>query len=109
MMPKPKEKCPVGHTMNTENTYWQRKHGNTYSVCRTCKRLASKKRQKFQYTRSEQLRIARSPVVHEDTTGLEKCPKCTGPLYLGAGNEYEDALSCVYCGWRPSATVEVEL
>ena len=46
-MPKPKDKCPVGHKMNTENTYWQRKHGNTYAVCRTCKRLASKNGRSF--------------------------------------------------------------
>ena len=99
----------MGHRMNAENTYWQRKHGNTYAVCRECKRLASKERQKFRYTKHDQLRIAKADVVTENTVDLKKCPKCDGRLHFGAGNEIEDALSCIYCGWRPNARIEIEL
>ena len=109
MMPKPKEKCPVGHKMNTENTYWQRKHSNTYAVCRICKRIEGKKRDVFRITRKDLREVAKSTVIPEDITGLQKCPKCLGRLHFGIGNEIEDALSCIYCGWRPSAQVEIEL
>ncbi len=108
-MPKPVENCSAGHKMTTENTYWQRKHGNAYAVCRECKRIASQERNKYRYTKVEQNNIARRPVVQQDTKGLTQCPKCQGRLHFGVGNEIEDALSCIYCGWRPSAKVEVEL
>ena len=108
-LPKLLENCPAGHKMTTENTYWQRKHGNTYAVCRECKRIAGRERNKQRYTKIEQNKIAKRPVVQQDITGLTQCPKCDGRLRFGIGNEIEDALSCIYCGWRPNAQVEVEL
>ncbi len=35
-MKKP-EQCRAGHTMSTENIYWDSKHGVAYPVCRTCR------------------------------------------------------------------------
>lgn len=106
-MPKTKENCPAGHRMTEENTYWHRKHGNTYPECRQCRRETRKDRKKFQYTKDEQIALSKRPVIQEDISGITECPRCNGRLHIGIGNEIEDALSCIYCGWRPTAKVEL--
>lgn len=57
----------------------------------------------------EQRRVAKLDVIVEDVSGIESCPKCEGILMWGRDTRYEDAVSCVHCGWRPSAKLEVEL
>jgi hypothetical protein len=99
-MPK---KCIVGHEMTAENTYARQKHGNVYSECKSCIRLAAKKRNSHGYTRGEQVELAKHEVQVEDTSAMKVCPKCSGRLQYGAGNHFEDAVACIYCGWRPSA------
>lgn len=101
--------CPAGHKMTAENTYHHHKHGNTYKECRECKRLQAKIRHRNRYTKKDQRVLSRQNVLEQDTTGITNCPKCKGILKWGEGSKYEDLVSCVYCGWRPTATVEVEL
>ena len=95
--------------MTTDNTYWHSKHGNTYAVCRQCKQVKAKKRKEYRFTRQDQLQTARMQVLREDISKLQACPKCAGILRWGKDSRLEDAVSCVYCGWRPSAKLEMEL
>ena len=109
-MPKAAKNCPTGqHKMTAENTYWHKKHGGTYSVCRKCRDIQAKERKKYSFTRADQKRISQMDVVTEDITGITNCPKCEGILRWGEDSRLDDAVSCVYCGWRPSATVVMEL
>ena len=62
-----------------------------------------------QYTIGEQRRIAKLDVIVEDVSGIESCPKCEGILMWGRDIRYEDVVSCLYCGWRPRAKLEMEL
>jgi hypothetical protein len=57
----------------------------------------------------ERRQIARLDVIVEDVSKVESCPKCAGILRWGRDTRYEDAVSCLYCGWRPSARLVVEL
>jgi ribosome-binding protein aMBF1 (putative translation factor) len=98
--------CSAGHKMTGPNTYHQQKHGSTFPTCRECIRLEAKKRSGYGYTRGEQKRLSKHDVEVEDTSEMKVCPKCSGRLRYGAGNFFEDAVSCIYCGWRPSARVE---
>ena len=52
--------------------------------------------------------LAKSNVIAEDISQITTCPKCQGVLKWGQDTRYEDAVSCVYCGWRPSAKVEIK-
>ena len=108
-MPKPLDNCLAGHKMSKDNTYWNSKHGNSYAVCRQCKHIEAKERKKHKFTRQDQLLIARMPVVKEDTSKLTACPRCEGILKWGEDSRLDDLVSCVYCGWRPSARMEMEL
>ena len=58
-------------------------------------------------TRGDQKRLRMSAVIVEDVSGLESCPKCAGILRWGQDTRLEDVVSCVYCGWRPGARVEL--
>ena len=58
---------------------------------------------------AEQRQIAKREVIVEDISGIESCPKCAGILRWGRDTRYEDAVSCIYCGWRPGARMAVEL
>ena len=104
-MPAAVKNCPAGHKMTAENTYWHKKHSGTYAVCRKCKEFQRKKRKKFKYTKADQKRISEMDVITDDFTGITNCPKCKGILNWGEGDKLEDLVSCVYCGWRPSAKV----
>ena len=104
-MPKALKNCPAGHKMTGDNTYWHNKHGNAYAVCRECRHRQAKERKKHRFTKADQKRISQMDVITEDITGISNCPKCEGILKWGEGGKYEDLVSCVYCGWRPSAKV----
>jgi DNA-directed RNA polymerase subunit M/transcription elongation factor TFIIS len=91
--------------MTVANTYHRKKHGNTARECRECTRLAAKKRNVYGYTRGEQVELAKHEVEVEDTSEMKVCPKCSGILKWGNDTRLEDAVWCVYCGWRPSARV----
>ena len=108
-MPKALKNCPYGHKMTVENTYWHKKHGGTYAVCRKCREVQAKERKKFRFTKADQKKISQLEVVTEDITGITNCPKCEGILRWGEDSRLDDAVSCVYCGWRPSAKVMMEL
>tara|TARA_R110000765_G_scaffold362286_1_gene452502 strand:- start:236 stop:658 length:423 start_codon:yes stop_codon:yes gene_type:complete len=103
------EHCPAGHKMTPLNTYWQNKHGSAYAVCRQCRQVQTKERKKHGFTKQDQQKIARMPVVEEDTSQITACPKCEGILKWGEDTRLEDKVSCVYCGWRPSAKLKMEL
>tara|TARA_B110000285_G_scaffold234350_1_gene310986 strand:+ start:1255 stop:1356 length:102 start_codon:yes stop_codon:yes gene_type:complete len=32
-----------------------------------------------------------------------------GLLTYGRGDQFEDAVSCIYCGWRPGAKLAMQL
>jgi hypothetical protein len=66
-------------------------------------------RENTRSTVGEQRRIAKLDVIVEDVSGVESCPKCAGILRWGRDTRYEDAVSCVYCGWRPSAKLKMQL
>ena len=102
------KKCPAGHKMTTDNTYWHKKHGGTYAVCRECRDIQAKERKKYRFTRLDQKRISQMDVVSEDITGITNCPRCEGILKWGEDSRFDDKVACVYCGWRPSAAM-VEL
>ena len=53
--------------------------------------------------------LAKSDVIVEDVSGIESCPKCEGILRWAVDIRYEDVVSCLYCGWRPSAKLEMEM
>ena len=108
-MPKALKNCPAGHKMSKDNTYWQRKHGYGYAVCRECKQVQAKERKKYSFTKADQKRISQMDVVTEDITGIKNCPRCEGILRWGEDSRQDDLVSCVYCGWRPSAKVVMEL
>ena len=101
--------CSAGHKMTTANTYHRRSHGQAARECRECTRLARKKRSRYGYTRGDQKRLSQSDVIAEDISDISACPKCAGILRWGKDTRLEDAVSCIYCGWRPSAKVEMEL
>lgn len=106
------EHCPAGHKMSTNNLYWYNKHGHPYAVCRQCEQGQDKEPKKpwnkF-FTQQDQQKIARMPVVKEDISQITACPKCEGILKWGEDTRLEDKVSCVYCGWRPSAKLAMEL
>jgi predicted RNA-binding Zn-ribbon protein involved in translation (DUF1610 family) len=58
---------------------------------------------RYSFTARDQLRLAKSLVIVEDISEIESCPKCGGILRWGKDELLEDAVSCVYCGWRPVA------
>jgi len=98
------KKCKTGHKMTVENTYHRKQHGHVYKECRECIRLARPKG----YTVADQRQLAKIDIVAEDTSQISNCPKCKGVLKWGKDTRYEDAVSCVYCGWRPSAKLAVQ-
>lgn len=53
--------------------------------------------------------LAKSNVIVEDISQITACPKCAGILRWAEDIRYEDVVSCFYCGWRPSARLEMEL
>ena len=61
------------------------------------------------YTIAEQRQIAKRDVIAEDTSKLTACPRCEGILKWGEDSRLDDLVSCVYCGWRPSARMEMKL
>ena len=97
--------CSAGHKMTGPNTYHRQKHGSTYLECRECIRLATKKRSGYGYTRGEQKRLSKHDVIVEDTSNMTACPKCEGKLQWADESVLQDAVYCLYCGWRPSAIV----
>ena len=103
------KKCVIGHSMTKANTYDRSKHGFNYKECRECTRLARLTRHRAGYTSDDQKRISKMDVIADDTSQISSCPKCAGLLTYGRGDHLEDAVSCVYCGWRPSARMEMEL
>jgi len=107
-MPKSLENCPAGHKMTGGNTYWQNKHGNAYAVCRECKAVQAKERKKYSFTVADQKRISQLEVIAEDVSDITNCRKCKGILKWGEGSRLDDLVSCVYCGWRPSAKIAIE-
>jgi len=107
-MPTTAKKCTAGHSMTKPNTQHHRRHGVVVEECRECVRLAAKKRNVYGYTRGEQVELAKHEVEVEDTSKMKTCPKCSGRLLYGAGDFFEDAVACLYCGWRPSARVGQE-
>ena len=57
-------------------------------------------------TKREAEAISKLEVIPDSTSHITECPNCKatqGWKVIGAGNAYEDALSCFYCGWRPNA------
>jgi predicted RNA-binding Zn-ribbon protein involved in translation (DUF1610 family) len=108
-MPRKLETCVAGHKMTTDNIYHRKKHGHTYPECRECIRLARKNHHSNGYTVADQRRIAKLEVTVEDTSQITACPKCAGILKWGKDSRHEDAVSCIYCGWRPSAKLVTEL
>ena len=62
---------------------------------------------RFTSSLMDQRELAKSSVGVEDVSGLERCPKCAGILRGGQDTRREDVVSCVYCGWRPGARVEL--
>jgi len=60
-------------------------------------------------TRGDKRRLSQSKIIVEDISDISACPKCAGILKWGKDIRYEDAVACVYCGWRPSAKLEMEL
>ena len=103
------KKCIAGHTMTKVNTYDRSKHGFNYKECRECIRLARLTRQRAGYTVDDQKRISKMAVIPEDISGISACPKCEGVLRWSDDSRLEDEVSCIYCGWRPSARMAVEL
>ena len=103
-MKKP-EQCRAGHTMSTENIYWDSKHGVTYSVCRTCRTARSRKRyRETSLTKTERNELSKSPVIQKyNVKKITNCPKCDGVL-IRSRDEY-DPLYCIPCGWRPTAYI----
>ena len=100
------DKCSAGHKMTARNTYHRQKHGSTYPECRECIRLARKNRSVNGYTRGEQKRLSKHDVIVEDISNITACPKCAGILrWSGEDSRVQDAVSCILCGWRPSAIV----
>ena len=98
--------CSAGHAMSVNNTTYRQKHGITAPECRECIRLATKKRSGYGYTRGEQKRLSKHDVIVEDTSNMTACPKCAGILrWSGEDSRVQDAVSCILCGWRPSAIV----
>ena len=63
----------------------------------------------MRYTSSlrDQRALATAVIHVEAVSGLESCPKCAGILRWGQDTRLEDVVSCVYCGWRPGARVEL--
>ena len=53
-------------------------------------------------------RLSKRQVIVEDTSHITACPKCAGILRWGEDSRYEDAVLCVYCGWRPSAKLDMK-
>ena len=72
------------------------RHGNSQS--RTRRRAPSKPAPP-----ADQKRISQLEVIAEDVSGITNCRKCNGILKWGEGSRLDDLVSCVYCGWRPSA------
>lgn len=103
------DNCPSGHRLTAENTYWQKKHANTYKVCRACKQISAKDRKSNGYTKADQKQLSQMEIVTEDISGITNCPKCDGILKWGDDTRYDDLVACIACGWRPSAAVVMEL
>ena len=103
------KKCIAGHTMTKVNTYDRSKHGFNYKECRECIRLARLTRQRAGYTVDDQKRLSKMDVIADDTSQITSCPKCMGLLTYGRGDQFEDAVSCIYCGWRPGAKLAMQL
>ncbi len=102
------KKCIANHTMTKVNTYERSKHGVIYKECRECIRLARLNRHTHGYTVEDRKRISKIDVIADDVSEIKSCTKCTGLLTYGRGDHLEDAVSCIYCGWRPSARMAVD-
>ncbi len=105
-MPKKLRNCTAGHKMTVENTYHHKQHGHTYDECRECIKVSRKNGSR--HSVADQRRIAKIDIIAEDITGITNCPKCEGILRWGEDSRLEDAVSCIYCGWRPSAMLAVQ-
>ena len=57
------------------------------------------------FTSRDRRKLDRFAVIPEDVSRVARCPKCGGggSLRFGEGDWLEDAVWCVYCGWRPGA------
>jgi len=57
------------------------------------------------FTSRDRRSLERVSVISDDVSGVMSCPKCGGDrsLRFGEGSWLEDAVWCVYCGWRPGA------
>ncbi len=99
--------CGSGHKMTKENTYKKRKHGRVYDECKTCRKIrGARTMQGIKRAKVEREAVSKMNVLPDSTDKLKACPNCkaqSGWKRIGQGNEYEDAMSCVYCGWRPNA------
>ena len=103
------KKCIAKHTMTQANTYERSKHGVNYKECRECIRLARLNRHTYGYTVDDQKQISKMAVIPEDISGITACPKCEGVLKWSNDSRLEDEVYCIYCGWRPSARMAMEL
>ena len=103
-MKKP-EQCRAGHTMSTENIYWDSKHGVAYAVCRTCRAARTRKRyRETSLTKAERDELNKRPVIQNyNIKKITNCPKCDGILKWEQDSRLDDRVACVYCGWRPTA------
>ena len=103
-MKKP-EQCRAGHTMSTENIYWDSKHGVTYSVWRTYRTARTRKRyRETALAKAERDELNKRPVIqNSNIEEATNCPKGDGILKWEQDSKLDDRVACVYCGWRPTA------
>tara|TARA_R110000823_G_scaffold230263_2_gene357200 strand:+ start:339 stop:665 length:327 start_codon:yes stop_codon:yes gene_type:complete len=102
------KKCIAGHAMTTANTYDRRKHGFNYKECKLCIKEARLTRHRAGYTVDDQRRLSKIDVIADDVSEITSCPKCEGKLQWAKESVLQDAVSCIYCGWRPGAKLAVE-
>ena len=96
--------CPDGHKMTKNNIYQKIKNGNAYSECKACRKVRrDKAADGLKRFHAGKKAVSQMQVVTEDITGIKNCPKCEGILRWGEDSRLDDEVSCVYCGWRPSA------
>mgnify|MGYP001579276776 FL=1 len=96
--------CPAGHKMTKNNTYQKTRNKRVYTECVTCRKdRRTKVVQGLKRFHEGKKAVSQMEVITEDVTGITNCRKCEGILRWGEDSRLDDAVSCVYCGWRPSA------
>ena len=96
--------CPDGHKMTKNNTYQKIKNGNAYSECKACRKGRSDKVvEGLKRFHDGKKAVRHMEVISEDTSKYSCCPRCEGVLRWGEDSALDDKVSCIYCGWRPSA------